>query len=110
MPQWLSREYRARRGSVRFKPDQIVLSRCPLLGYALESLKIDGNYIPKGLLQTNLQLEVGEEAYDKGAAMLTDFFAQELKQFRTSDLSLEGKRIIECFFDSGSAEDYERLI
>lgn len=110
MPQWLSREYLARRGSVKFKPDQIVVARCPLLGYALESLKIDGNYIPKGLLQTNLQLEVGEEAYDKGAAMLTDFFTQELSQFRTSDLSLEGKRIIQCFFDGGSADDYDGLI
>ena len=110
MPQWITREYLARRGSVKFRPDQTVEARCPLLGYALESLKIDGNYIPRGLLQTNLQLEVGEEAYDRGAGMLTDFFAQELGQFQTHDLDDEGKRIIDCFFDGGSADDYSRLI
>jgi len=110
MPQWITREYLARRGSVKFRPEQTVAARCPLLGYALDSLKIDGNYIPKGLLQTNLQLEVGEEAYDQGAAMLTDFFVQELKQFRTFDLSPIGRQIIECFFDGGSVMDYERLV
>ncbi len=110
MPQWITREYLARRGSVKFRPDQTVEARCPLLGYALESLKIDGNYIPRGLLQTNLQLEVGEEAYDLGAGMLTNFFAQELAQFQTEDLDDEGKRIIDCFFGGGSADDYNRLI
>lgn len=110
MPQWITREYLARRGSVKFRPDQTADARCPLLGYALESLKIDGNYIPRGLLQTNLQLEVGEEAYDRGARMLTDFFAQELEQFQTQDLDDEGKRIIDCFFGGGSADDYSGLI
>ncbi|MPM96954.1 hypothetical protein SDC9_144124 [bioreactor metagenome] len=110
MPQWITREYLARRGSVKFKPEQTVAARCPLLGYALESLKIDGNYMPKGLLQTNLQLEVGEEAYDKGAGMLMDFFSQELEQFQAQDLCSEGKRIIKCFFDGGSVDDYSKLI
>ncbi len=110
MPQWITREYLARRGSVKFRPDQTVAARCPLLGYALQSLKIDGNYIPRGLLQTDLQLEVGEEAYDQGAKMLTEFFAQELRQFQTGDLCAEGKRIIECFFDGGSADDYAKLV
>lgn len=110
MPQWITREYLARRGSVKFRPDQTVAARCPLLGYALESLKIDGYFIPKGLLQTNMQLEVGEEAYDRGAAMLTDFFAKELRQFQNGDLSAEGRRIIQCFFDGGTVEDYQQLI
>ena len=110
MPQWITREYLARRGSVKFRPDQTVAARCPLLGYALDSLKIDGSYIPKGLLQTNLQLEVGEEAYDQGASMLTEFFAQELRQFQTHELSQEGQQIIECFFDGGKVEDYSNLL
>ncbi len=109
MAEWVTREYLARRGSVKFRPDQIVPARCPLLGYALDSLKIDGEYVPKGLLQTDLQLEVGEEAYDEGARQLQDFFAQELKQFQSDDLSPEGKRIIECFFDGGKAEDFEHI-
>ncbi len=110
MPQWVTREYLARRGSVKFRPDQTVPARCSLLGYALDSLKIDGEYIPKGLLQTDLQLEVGEEAYDEGARQLYDFFAQELKHFQSDDLSPEGKKIIECFFDGGKIEDFERVL
>ena len=110
MPQWVTREYLARRGSVKFRPDQTVPARCPLLGYTLDSLKIDGEYVPKGLLQTDLQLEVGEEAYDEGARQLYEFFSQELKQFQSDDLSPEGKRIIECFFDGGKIEDYDRIL
>ncbi len=110
MPQWITREYLARRGSVKFRPEQLVPARCPLLGYALDSLKIDGNYIPKGLLQTDLQLEIGESAYDTGAGLLTGFFGQELKQFQTNDLCQEGRKIIECFFDGGTADDYMKLL
>ena len=65
MPEWLAREYVARRGSAKFRPEQLTESRCPLLGYALNSLKVDGNKIPKGLLQTHMQPEVGIEGYDK---------------------------------------------
>ena len=110
MPQWITREYLARRGSVKFRPDQLVPARCPLLGYALDSLKIDGEFVPKGLLQTNLQLEVGDEAYDAGSEILRGFFAQELKAFRNEDLSLEGRRIIECFYDNGDIKEYERML
>ena len=41
MPQWIAREYIARRGGVHFKQEQLVEARCSLLGYGLESLKID---------------------------------------------------------------------
>lgn len=110
MPQWITREYMARRGSVKFRPEQLVPARYSLLGYALDSLKIDGEYVPKGLLQTNLQLEVGEEAYDAGAEILNAFFGRELKAFQMESLSSEGRRIIECFYDRGSVEDYESLL
>ena len=68
-------------------------SRCPLLGYALNSLKVDGNKIPKGLLQTHMQPEVGIEGYDKGARILTDFFKKELEQFLCEDLNPLGRKI-----------------
>ncbi len=110
MPQWITREYLARRGSVKFKHEHLVAARCPLLGYALDSLKIDGNFIPKGLLQTNLQLEVGNRAYDAGAEMLTEFFRSELKQFMGQALSGQGKRIIECCLDGGTVEDYNHIL
>ncbi|HEX3022651.1 MAG TPA: DUF4914 family protein, partial [Lachnospiraceae bacterium] len=33
MPQWVAREYIARRGSAKFKPEHLVEARCPLLGF-----------------------------------------------------------------------------
>lgn len=40
MPQWIAREYIARRGSAKFKPEHLVEARCSLLGFGLESLKL----------------------------------------------------------------------
>jgi len=110
MPEWVVREYLAKRGSARIKPSQLVPARCSLLGYALDYMKFEGIYIPKSLLQVDLQSDVGEEAYDKGAAMLHTFFKEELKQFLTRDLSSTGRRIIECCLDDGRVEDYEAIL
>jgi len=106
MPQWVTREYLARRGTAKFRPEQIVESRCPLLGYSLESLKIDGNFLPKGLLQTNLQPEVGNDGYDAGAEILTSFFKRELEKYLLPDLDPLGRKIIECCLLDGKQEEY----
>ena len=110
MPEWISREYIARRGSAKFRPEQIVESRCPLLGYSLETLKVDGQYLPKGFLQPAYQAEVGFECYDKGAEILGDFFKKELKQYLTPDLNPLGRQIIETCLNNGSIDDYINLI
>lgn len=110
MPEWIAREYVARRGSAKFRPEQLTQSRCPLLGYSLNSLKVDGNKIPKGLLQTHFQPEVGDKGYDKGAKILTKFFKKELKQFLCDDLNALGREIIECCLSDGSFDDYFNLI
>ncbi len=110
MPQWLSREYLARRGNARFRDDQLVESRCPLLGFSPESIKIDGTRIPKYLLRTDLQPEVGVEAYDAGAAQLYEFFEHQLSDFMVPDLHVTGRLIIECFRDRGNANDFEALM
>lgn len=110
MPGWLAREYLSRRGSIRFKPEQLEAARFPLLGFVLKSLKIEGTYLPKGLLQVNEQLEVGEEAYDQGAQILKDFFKQELKQFQTPELLPLAKDIIDICMDDGTLEDYSSII
>jgi hypothetical protein len=109
-PQWIVREYLARKGSAKFKDEQIEKSRCSLLGYSLKRLRVDGYNIPKGFLQTNYQHSIGEEAYDKGAKMLTDFFKQELTKFNTDELLPLGREIINCFMNDGSVEDYIKLI
>jgi hypothetical protein len=109
MPQWLAREYLARRGSARFRPEQLVPARCPLLGWALQSMMIEGTTVPQWLLQTHNQAEVGVEGYDRGAEILTSFFHKELPKFLEDDLDPEGRRIIECCLEGGTLEDYLTL-
>lgn len=110
MPQWIGREYLARKGNGNFKEEQLVPSKCPLLGYALNQLKVEGIDIPKALLQTNKQLEVGNEGYEEGAKMLSDFFKKELEKFLTPDLEPLGREIIECCMNDGTIEDYVNLL
>jgi len=110
MPQWLAREYLARRGHARFKPDQIAASRCPLLGYSLLSMRIEGTLIPRWFLQVETQPEVGLEAYDRGAAVLTEFFHDQLRKFLQSDLHPLGRQIIHCCLAGGTVSDYAELI
>ncbi len=110
MPEWIGREYLARRGTARMRPEQVVPSRSPLLGYALRSLRVDGNPIPAGLLEVDRQPEVGPEAFDAGARMLQQFFAETLEPYLEADLDPLGRRIIECCLEGGDVEDYERLL
>ncbi|MCL2036264.1 MAG: DUF4914 family protein [Oscillospiraceae bacterium] len=109
-PQWIAREYIARRGSARFRRESLHESRCALLGYSLESLKVDGQLLNKAFLQPETQPEVGIEGYDKGAEILANFFKDELKKFDTPELDPLGKKIIDCCMNDGSLEDYIKLI
>lgn len=110
MPQWLAREYLARRGGARFRPDQLVPARCPLLGYAMHSMQIEGTMMPHWLLELDVQPEIGEAGYDQGASVLYTFFRQELARFLEDDLDALGRQIIECCLDGGTLPDYERLV
>lgn len=110
MSQWIARDYLAKRGSVQFREEQLIESRCPLLGYSLENLRVDGTHVPKVLLRTELQPEIGIEGYDKGATILGDFFKEELKKYLSPDLNPLGKEIIECCLNDGTIEDYRNLI
>lgn len=110
MGQWIAREYLSRRGNFNFKKEPLVASRCSLLGHALESLKIDGQAIPKDFLQVDLQDENGVEGYDAGAKILTDFFKSELQQYLVPDLDPLGRKIIEVCLRDGSLEEYMDLI
>lgn len=108
--QWATREYLSRRGGCKFRRDALIESRCPILGYSLDSIKIDGQIIPKGLLQVDCQREVGTEGYDAGAKILTDFFKEELKQFLVDGLDPLGKQIIEACLRDASVQEYYDLI
>ncbi len=110
MPQWLTRDYLARRGSAKFTSEQIRPARCPLLGYALKSMRIEGVWIAPLFLQVETQPEVGDEVYDQGAAILQDFFREHLEAFLEPDLTALGRRIIECTLEGGAVKDYEALM
>lgn len=111
MPQWVAREYLARRGSAKFRPDQLRPARCPLLGHTLHQLQVEGRMVARWFLQVDTQPEVGEAAYDAGAEILYQFFRQCLSEYQhESDLDPVGKAIIACCLDGGKLEDYERLI
>lgn len=107
--EWLTREYLARRGGATFRPDHLTPARCPLFGYALTETKIDGQLVRPTFLQPENQSQVGEEAYDTGAKILTDFFKSELPQFLTDDLEPLGRAIIETCLADGSVEQYAAL-
>lgn len=110
MPQWVVRDYLARKGNATFSKEQITPSRCPVLGYALKFMTFEGRTIPPWMLQVELQREVGDEGYDKGAEILMEFFHKMLRSFVSPDLDDLGKKIIQCSLDNGSVEDYEKLI
>ena len=110
MPQWIAREYLARRGVARFRPDQLRPARCSLLGYTLRHLHIEGRLIPEELLHVDTQPEVGEAAYDEGAQILSDFFHRCLAEFVSPELLPLGRQIIACCLDDGTVDQYESLI
>lgn len=110
MPQWIAREYLARRGGAWFTPKQVRPSRCPLLGYSLKTIMVEGQTIGNYFLRVETQPEVGEDGYDAGAQLLTEFFHSELKQFLQPTLAPLGERIIQCCLDGGSLEDYNALV
>lgn len=109
-PQWIAREYLARRGSSRFQLHQIRPARCNLLGYAMHQIQVEGQQIPRTLLQVDTQPEVGVEAYDQGAQMLRTFFHDCLHDYNWDELNPLGREIIQCCLDNGSLEDYEQFI
>jgi hypothetical protein len=110
MPQWIAREYLARRGGAKFSPQQLAQARCPLLGYTVNSIKVDGTILPKELLEVHRQIDVGYEGYDAGAAILTAFFKAELRQFLTPEIDPLGRQIIECCLNDGTMADYINLM
>lgn len=110
VPQWIAREYIARRGSAKFRQEHLIESRCSLLGYGLDSLKIDGQHIGKAFLQPERQQEIGIEGYDAGAKILSDFFKKELDKYNTPELNPLGRQIIELFNNNASVQDYIDLI
>lgn len=109
-PQLLMREYLTRRGNAKLRSDQYQYARCPLLGFELNYLTIEGAKIPSRFLQVHKQVEVETSGYDAGAEILYDFFRAELPKYLTPELSATGRRIIEACLAGASVEDYLAII
>lgn len=109
-PQLMMREYLTRRGNAKLRKDQYQASRCPLLGYELNYLTIEGAKIPSRFLQVHKQTEVGTAGYDAGADKLFEFFKAELTQYLTPELDPKGREIIEACLNGASVADYERML
>jgi len=109
-PQLLMREYLTRRGNAKLRSDQTQAARCPLLGYELNYLTIEGTKIPSRFLRVQNQNEVGIEGYDAGAKILYDFFKNELQKYLTPELSVTGRTIIEACLSGASVEEYNTII
>jgi hypothetical protein len=109
-PQLLMREYLTRRGNAKLRSNQYQPARCPLLGFELNYLTIEGAKIPTRLLQVHKQDELETSGYDAGAEMLYDFFKSELTKYLTPELSATGRRIIETCLSGASVEDYLEIM
>jgi hypothetical protein len=109
-PQLLMREYLTRRGNAKLRKDQYQAARCPLLGYELNYLTIEGAKIPSRFLQVHKQTEMGTEGYDQGANLLYDFFKKELQQYLVPELNPLGREIIKACLNGASVEDYNAFI
>lgn len=110
MPQWIAREYLARRGGAKFPANQMTAARCPLLGWTPHSIPIEGRTVGSWFFEVDLQPEVGERAYDIGAEQLTNFFHSEIRQYLEPDLLPLGRQIIEACLSGGSLADYAALL
>ncbi len=109
-PQLFMREYLTRRGNAKLRKDQYQPAGCPLLGYELNYLTIEGVKIPSRFLQVHKQPEMGKEGYNAGAEKLYEFFKAELQQYLTPELDPKGREIIEACLRGASVEDYERIL
>lgn len=106
--EWVAREYLARRsGTILAK--HLIPARCPLFGYSLDEMKIDGQYIRLSWLRPELQSRVGEDGYDNCARILTDFFKEELQEFLVPELDPLGRQIIELCLNDAPLEEYVKL-
>jgi hypothetical protein len=109
-PQLLMREYLTRRGNAKLRSDQYQYARCPLLGFELNYVTIEGAKIPSRFLKVHKQVEVETSGYDAGAEILNDFFRAQLQKYLTPELHPTGRRIIETCISGGSVEDYLEII
>jgi hypothetical protein len=74
-------------------------------------MQVEGTQISNWFLRVETQPEVGEEGYDAGAKILTDFFHKLISPYLDeSDLHPIGRRAIEACLDGATVDDYQELL
>ncbi len=106
-PQWIAREYLSRRGTSPFRKEELMPSRCPLLGYHRHKIQVEGQTVGTWFFDVSSQPEVGEEAYFAGAEILTDFFHRQLREYQHPDLDPLGQQMIQACLDGASLQEYD---
>jgi len=108
-PQWVAREYLARRGSAPFSPRDLTPAKCPVLGWHRETMQVEGQVVGTWFFDVARQPEVGEESYAAGARILTEFFHRQIKTFIEPDLAGKGRQIIEACLEGATVDDMEKF-
>lgn len=106
--EWIAREYLARHSGT-VKAAHLVEARCPLFGYSLDEMRLDGQFVRRTFLRPELQSKLGEDGYDECAKIITDFFKEELKEFLVPELDPLGRQIIELCLNDAPLEEYLKL-
>ena len=108
-PQWVAREYLARRGHAPFRPEQLQPARTAELGYTPKTLQVEGTVIGHWFLQVESQPEVGPDGYDAGAAQLRTFFHEQIQKYLDPDLDPLGHDIINACLNGANVQDYAKF-
>lgn len=106
--EWLVREYLTRRGG-RIGRDELIPARCPLFGWELSTMRLEGQPIPSAYLHPCMQPELGTEGYDAGAQLICGFFRRQLQLYLTDELDSTGREIVELCMASAPLEEYLRF-
>ncbi|MGM0462418.1 MAG: DUF4914 family protein [Fibrobacterota bacterium] len=110
MSEWLGRSVLSMADESFFARKECIPARCTLLGYTPRAASVGDFNIPEYLLRVEKQPEVGEETYDAGAAMLKNFFKEEVQQFMCKELDPAGQKIITLFLQDAPIEEFEGIL
>ena len=110
MGEWVSREYLARHIGDGEARSTLVPARCALFGYALDEMKLDGQYRPSDLPAPRDAVEArhrGLRRRREDPHRLLQGAGHAVSS--RDDLDPLGRQIIECCLHDGTLDDYLAL-
>ena len=92
------------------KMDRLSPARCPLFGYALNEMKVDGQRISSRFLRPELQESLGEGGLRQGRRGALQVLREGTRRLRHGGAPPRRPPILECFKNRGTVEDYCKII